>query len=215
MTVEVLAHRGWWESRAEHNSIAALSRALIAGHGIETDLRDRGSAVVVSHDMATPASPQLSELLERYKEAGWQGMLALNVKADGLVDEIERLLRVYGIDRYFLFDMSIPDTLPYLARGLHVYTRRSEFEKRSALDVRSAGVWLDAFEAPFVSDNDLRDALESANSVALVSPELHRKDHLKAWALWKSTIASHVAGEGKPIMICTDFPEEAASFFCR
>ena len=40
MRREVRAHRGWWLTPAEKNSKAAFERALAAGYGIETDVRD-------------------------------------------------------------------------------------------------------------------------------------------------------------------------------
>ena len=48
--IAILAHRGFWTEPAEKNSREALERAFREGFGIETDIRDRNGALVVSHD---------------------------------------------------------------------------------------------------------------------------------------------------------------------
>lgn len=61
--IEILAHRGWWTSREDQNSLDALTRALTAGFGVETDIRDCAGRLVVSHDM--PTAPRLLEAAEK------------------------------------------------------------------------------------------------------------------------------------------------------
>ena len=49
----ILAHRGCWKEESEENkknSLYSLSSALKAGFSIETDIRDFGLDVVISHD---------------------------------------------------------------------------------------------------------------------------------------------------------------------
>lgn len=114
---------------------------------------------------------------------------------------------------YFVFDMSVPDTLGYLNARMPVYTRRSEFETGSILDDRADGFWLDAFEDPHVTVEAIRSGLALGKHVAIVSPELHRKPHLQAWAAWREMWRELSPIARERLMLCTDFPGEAVSFF--
>ena len=38
--MRILAHRGFWNSKEERNSIVAFEKAFQNGFGIETDIRD-------------------------------------------------------------------------------------------------------------------------------------------------------------------------------
>jgi hypothetical protein len=197
------------------NSKVALRRALEAGFGLETDLRDLNGSLVISHDPARLEAIELTfpDLLELYLQIGTGGVLALNVKADGLAPQIKAALEGSKIERYFVFDMSVPDTRAYLSAGMRVFTRRSEYETGSALDEAAVGLWLDAFEASHVPADLLATALDSRLSVALVSPELHHRPHLEAWHKWRDILKErqHVAERA---MICTDRPDIAHQFFC-
>ena len=57
----VLAHRGIFNCEKEKNSQRALSMALVNGFGIETDIRDLGGRIVISHD---PPEHSLESSLE-------------------------------------------------------------------------------------------------------------------------------------------------------
>jgi hypothetical protein len=210
--MEVIAHRGYWLSSAEQNGEIAFRRALLSTYGIETDLRDYCGKVVISHDAASDTSMQFDAFLDIYKSYNSHPILALNVKADGLHAPIAEALKRFHITNYFLFDMSVPDTLSYFAYGLTVFTRRSEFELGSALDGRAAGLWLDSFEQPYVDPNLVRSTLAEGRRIAIVSPELHRRPHERAWTLWRDALMQCKVAQGQ-VLICTDFPDEASRFF--
>lgn len=209
--LDILAHRGWWHRPEEKNSQVALARAFAAGYGVETDLRDCAGEIVVSHDMPQPGAMTFDALLDLYLSYPTRPTLALNVKADGMAAAIAARLTGRGITQYFVFDMSIPDTLGYLAQGMTVYTRHSEYERGSTLDARAAGIWLDAFERPFVAPENLTAVLDRGQIAALVSPELHRKPHEAAWRVWHDTLAARNCDDR--VMLCTDLPDRAEIFF--
>lgn len=206
--MQILAHRGWWRSPSEKNSEGAFRAALSAGYGIETDIRDFDGRLVISHDPARADATGLDDFLTLYLSYPNRGILALNVKSDGLASKLVGSLAARGIQSYFVFDMSVPDSLHYFKLNATVYTRRSEFESESELDQLAAGVWLDSF----TGRNDAKlMALAVAMPLksALVSPELHGRDHRTAWESWLATPGSDHAG----IALCTDFPDEADAFF--
>jgi len=200
----ILAHRGWWHRREERNTFAALSLALEAGYGLETDIRDRDSELVISHDPATRESFPVARLFERYVELGATGILALNIKADGLAAPLALLLGEYGIaaDRAFVFDMSIPDMLGYIRAGIPYYTRQSEYEPQPALLAGAAGIWLDAFQSCWYAPAEIETHLSAGRDVCVVSAELHGRPHEDHWGLLHQ-VESDAAGR---LLVCTDFP---------
>ena len=58
----ILAHRGLWKYYDEKNSVEAITKAIANGYGVETDIRDRSSELVISHDMPLDSAPRLREL---------------------------------------------------------------------------------------------------------------------------------------------------------
>lgn len=206
----VLAHRGWWARPDERNTLGAFERALDAGFGLELDVRDLNGRLVVSHDPPVGEALPFAELLAAFDRFGRPGPLAINIKSDGLQSALAGMLEPFAPHDCFVFDMSVPDTLGYLRTGLPVYTRHSEYEPQPAFLDRAAGVWMDCFENDWIDAEAIRRHTDAGRAVALVSPELHRRPHLGAWASWRP--AADRAG-GPPVMLCTDFPSEARDFF--
>jgi glycerophosphoryl diester phosphodiesterase len=214
--MQILAHRGWWTDPSEKNSESALHRALAAGFGIETDIRDCAGALVISHDMPparTDGMLTVERLLALHAAAPGSPTLALNIKADGLAASLHRLLARHGTTAYFVFDMSVPDTLGYLQMGMTVHTRRSEFETGSALDTRARGLWLDSFESPHAPLSTILEVLESGRHAAVVSPELHRKPYIAFWQALRRLLDAGPSDWSDRLMLCTDYPDDARKLF--
>lgn len=207
----ILAHRGWWDQDIAKNSRQALSRALLQGFGLETDIRDLDGALVISHDPPTRSSDVIpfEWLLDFYASNACTGMLALNVKADGLAALTEEALRRYGVTQYFVFDMSIPDMLSYLRAAMPVYSRVSEYEPEPALAAESSGIWLDNFTGAFPQIETAGRLAVDGKPIALVSPELHRRPHEAFW----TSLRDDGGLDMSSLLLCTDFPQEAAQFF--
>jgi hypothetical protein len=180
-------------------------------------VRDCDGELVISHDMPRRASTEppmtLAQFLDLYTSYPGRPTLALNIKADGLHEPMQAALAARRITSYFVFDMSVPDTLGWLRRGMPVFTRRSEFETGSSLDAKAQGFWLDAFETPYVRGADIAATIKAGKEAAVVSPELHGKPHLEAWAEWRGVLASLTVGERGSVWLCTDFPGEAEAYF--
>jgi len=206
--MDILAHRGFWTDRSEHNSESAFRRAFAKGYGVETDVRDLDGELVISHDPPRRGAMTFAAFLALYLSYDARPCLALNIKADGLQAPLLQALQEAGVDNYFVFDMSVPDSLAYFRAGMPVFTRRSEFEAGSILDQKAKGFWLDAFETPFTPADALKAALALGLTCALVSPELHRRAYAPAWEAWRA-----IAAETTDLMLCTDFPDDAAAFF--
>lgn len=201
--LQILAHRGLWKTPEEKNSLAALALALRQGFGLETDVRDCAGELVISHDPPQKGALPLCTLLEEYRSLGAKGTLALNIKADGLAQPLRLLLAEYGIQNYFVFDMSVPDMLGYARDEMPFFTRHSELETVPALLERSSGIWLDAFQGDWYGAAVIHGHLQAGKQVCVVSPELHRRSKDNVWRLLRQ-----VASPGPSVLCCTDFPEE-------
>lgn len=209
--MQVIAHRGQWFSPEDKNSREALCRAFQAGYGVETDIRDLAGKLVVSHDMPKGDALPLNVMLEDYHRAGGTGTLALNIKSDGLTDALNSLLNEYEIRRYFCFDMSVPDTLPYLRAEMNAAARLSEYEPEGPLSKQASFYWVDNFHNLILDMNLLEDWMHSGKQVCLVSPELHGYGHHAYWKTLASLPKDLLAKD--ELMLCTDFAEQAREYF--
>ena len=206
----VLSHRGYWLKPQERNTLAAFERSFSLGYGTETDIRDHCCKLVISHDMPNSNSLPIEAFFDVHKKYNARLPLALNIKADGLQDELARLLSAYEVSNYFVFDMAVPDGLQYIHKNIRVFTRQSEFETLPAFYEDAEGVWLDEFLDHWISDEIIEKHLSHQKSLCLVSPDLHKRAHKEAWEHYRRLEAR--IGRNR-LMICTDFPEEAQEYF--
>lgn len=209
----IISHRGYWKTATEKNTIEAFSRSFSLGFGTETDIRDYHGELVISHDIADESCITFDNFINIYlnESKGTLQPLALNVKSDGLQSKIKDKLSQFSIENYFLFDMSIPDTLGYLDQGLNTFVRYSEYEPLTALLEQSQGVWLDGFSNNLVNADLLELVLGQGKKVCIVSPELHKRGHLEVWQQYK-TLPERLI-QNNNLILCTDLPENALEFF--
>lgn len=208
--MEVISHRGYWKSKNDKNSITAFRRSFELGFGTETDVRDYNGELVISHDVADSNSMNFDSFLELYIKYNKPSMtLALNIKADGLHNIIFKQLRAFEIENYFVFDMSIPDTIGYLKKGVPFFSRQSEYEKTPAFYDNCCGVWLDSFKGVWFNKELILAHLNNYKKVAIVSSELHKRSTEELWYFIKSN-KLHVK---ESIILCTDVPEKARQYF--
>ena len=203
--VKLLGHRGHWTAPEEKNTLAALARSLNQGHGVETDIRDLDGELVISHDPPRRGVPTLESFLDVYLAAPTRPLLALNIKSDGLQAPLLETLNRRGVTNYFAFDMSLPDTLGYIARGMAVALRLSEYENE--MNLEAPYIWLDAFHGTWYGGADIDRWLAAGYRVCVVSPELHRRPHREIWEILKP-LSGH-----QNLYLCTDLIEEAQQTF--
>jgi hypothetical protein len=203
--MDVLSHRGYWHADAEKNRPVAFERSFALGFGTETDVRDRDGRLVISHDMPGADALPYESYLECLAHAARRPLLqAINIKADGLATALARAMKDC-IHPWFVFDMSLPDTLAQVRAGNPVYLRMSEYETiPPALEPRIRGVWLDAFERCWYDADTIRTLLDRGLHVCVVSPELHKRtDHGELWTLLRPL------RDRAGLSLCTDLPEQA------
>jgi hypothetical protein len=207
--MQVIAHRGYWLKPEEKNTEIAFARALQHGFGIETDFRDSNGKLVISHDVPEYGAYPIDQFIKLFRQMPVDAPIAINVKSDGLYGLVKDLIVRSGVRSYFVFDMSVPDTLGYLSANIPVYTRLSEYEPTPALLNKCKGVWLDAFEREWYDDGIINELLEMNKSIAFVSPELHKRPYIKMWEF----LIDHKLHLNSRVSICTDFPLDAKEFF--
>jgi hypothetical protein len=205
--IQILSHRGFWKLPEEKNTSLSLSRSAECGYGTETDLRDYNGTVVISHDCALETSLSLDSLLTPFNDTGLT--LALNIKSDGLAPLIAKSLSRYKEIKYFVFDMSLPDQVKYLDLGMTVFTGMSDINMHPPLLDHSAGVWLDSFNGDWFGPGLIEGLASKDKFVCVVSPELHRRDHLWQWQMIRDANL-HI---NPRVLLCTDFPDLARNYF--
>ncbi|MFZ5830262.1 MAG: hypothetical protein ACOY3P_09240, partial [Planctomycetota bacterium] len=151
----------------------------------------------------------LTDLIGLIKRSLAQAPLALNVKSDGLHAPVAEILERHNLTGAFVFDMSIPDTVGYWRAEVPFFTRRSEYESNPVLLAPAAGIWLDSFESDWYDPPLVEGYLAQGKCVAVVSPELHGRDHLPMWRAMR-TAGLHRRRE---LLLCTDHPLAAREFF--
>lgn len=204
--MQILAHRGWWHTVDEKNTLVALNRAIDNGYGIETDIRDYDGKLVISHDIATANSPLLSDFLAHYQKVNSRAYLALNIKADGLQKMLLSELEKYHVENYFVFDSSVPELYVYRKMGINYFTRHSEFETKPSMYDEASGVWLDSFNNSWLTYDRVKKHISNNKLVGIISPELHGYDPMNLWKKIKKN-------KNDNILLCTDLVDKAGEYF--
>jgi len=210
--LNIISHRGFWKVPEEQNTQIAFQRSLESGYGIETDIRDIAGELVISHDMPENRDhcQSLDSFLYAYNDI-CKGMidkpaLALNIKSDGMQAAVRNKIIKHNISNYFVFDMSIPQTLAYLDSSLIVFARQSEYEPGPCLLKGISGIWLDQFVRDWCDKQMVLDILNSDLDLCIVSPELHKRDYRSCWLMIKQVLQTN---KNASVSICTDFPDKA------
>ncbi|MBI4845308.1 MAG: hypothetical protein HY810_02355 [Candidatus Omnitrophica bacterium] len=212
--MKIIAHRGLWKKANEKNTPDAFEKALKSGYGIEFDVRDYKKGLVIAHNMADKNSPGLYWVFDRLKkiESFSKVIFAVNIKCDSIEREVLKFLQDYGIIKNsFIFDMSFPATYVFkkYCEKINIAARQSEFEKEPFFYSQVQWLWLDEFEKHWIDNKTIVKHIENGKKVCIVSPELHGRNHEKAWAQYSKLPEKYF----KYMALCTDFPDEAERFF--
>ena len=159
------------------NSIKDLKR-IPNDYGLEVDLRDYGSQLILQHDPFKHGE-NFEEYLKHYNH----GTIILNIKSEGIEFRVIELLTKYKVTKYFFLDCSFP--MIYLlskAGEKNIAIRLSEFEGLDTtlkMQNRINWVWIDCFNH-FSLDRDKYSKIKAAGlKICLVSPELqNQKDKI-------------------------------------
>jgi hypothetical protein len=206
--MNIISHRGYWIDNIEKNTSISFERSFRLGFGTETDIRDYNGNLVISHDIPSGGSISIDDFFNIYNRQS-NRILALNIKSDGLQSILKKKIEEHKIQNYFVFDMSIPDSIGYINNGIKVFSRQSEYEKTPVFYDQVEGIWLDSFNEEWYDYYLIVNHLKQGKKVAIVSSELHGRDQIR---LWKFIKVNNLDNEEK-LILCTDFPELASKYF--
>ena len=208
--MKIISHRGLWNEAHQKNSLPSFLNSFEHNFGTETDLRDCNGDIVISHDVPGEQAVTLRQFLELYSSFESKELpLALNIKADGLQTILLVWVDEFSLSNYFVFDISVPDTLLYRSCGIKYFIRESEYENISPLYSDSEGIWLDCFHSIWYPMEHIERHLDNQKKVCLVSPELHKQDYMGLWEPLKDS-RYHLEDN---LLLCTDHPIIAEKFF--
>lgn len=152
------------------NTVQEL-KELPLEYGVEIDLRDFGSDLILQHDPF-----KTGELFEEYLAHYQHGTMILNIKSERIEFKILELLEQYKITDYFFLDSSFPMIYLLSNNGeSRCAVRYSEYEGLDTV-LSLAGkidwVWVDCF-SKLPLDIKIYQILKNAGfKLCLVSPEL-------------------------------------------
>ena len=157
--MELIAHR--------LNKISEIKK-LSKKYGAEIDLRSSGSKIILHHDPY-----KKGEKLENYLSNNNHGTLILNIKESGIEKDVIKIIKKFGIKKYFLLDVEMPFICTNTKKfNQNVSIRYSEYEPIETVNkfVKNIGwVWIDTFKTLPLS-NVAKKTLNKFNT-CLVCPE--------------------------------------------
>lgn len=167
--------------------------------GVELDLRSEGGKIILQHD-PFKSGENFENLLRKYRH----GLMILNIKTEGIEENVLKLIKKYKVRRYFFLDLSFPAMMRLIRQGeKNIAVRFSELEPLEsclALKGKIRWVWVDCFTKLPLNQRNYA-ALKKNFKLCLVSPELqhHPKEKI---AGFKKQISKF-----KIDAVCTKYPE--------
>ena len=172
--------------------------------GVEVDIRSEGERLIVSHDPFEVGEDFL-QWISLYNH----GTLILNVKEEGLEDELIAIMSTYQIEDFFFLDQSFPFLLKTIKTGeTRCALRVSEYEDiNTALNLagKVQWIWVDCFTY-FPLSRKQAESLQKEGRFKLcfVSPELQgRNDPQDISGFRKEIEMKGIVGDA----VCTKYPD--------
>ena len=162
--IQIIAHRV--------NSSDSLQK--VEEHfGVEIDLRTKNGEIILAHDPFVDGE-SLAKFMANYSHK----MLILNVKEDGLEEQILETLTQFNSPDYFFLDQSLPTLVKSLRIGYNCSMRISEHESPlELLPLQPKWLWIDSFYGNWEHmDSAIKYAKVHQIKTCLVSPELQGRD---------------------------------------
>ena len=96
----------------QHRVNSAIEAKIKKNKFFEIDLRDYNNQIILHHD---PFSK--GENFEHFLKKIKIKFLILNIKSEGIEEEVLRLVKKYNVADYFFLDTSIPFMVKYINKG--------------------------------------------------------------------------------------------------
>ena len=145
-------------------------------YGVEIDLRSKNKNIYLHHDPYVKGE-LFSKWIKYYKHK----LLVLNVKEEGLEDQILKILKKNKIKNYFFHDQTFSSIIKNMHRT-EVSVRYSEYEDLKKINIlfnKIKWLWVDNF-TEINLDKKFYDFLKKQKvKICIVSPELVKKNRIK------------------------------------
>jgi len=182
------------------NTISNLKKTHFK-YGVEVDLRSNNKKIYLHHDPF-----KRGELFEKWIKFYKHKLIVLNVKEEGLVFKIIKILKKNKINNFFFHDQTFSTLIKNMSK-MKVSIRYSEYEELKKMDYlfkKIKWLWLDNFNDFKLSKKFYNYLKRKKVKICLVSPELVKKSRLKEV---KKIILSLKKNKFKLDAVCTKKPE--------
>ncbi len=149
--------------------------------GIEFDVHAYGDKLTIAHDALQKGFP-----FEDFIQLNKDRFLAINVKEEGIEEDIIKAVLDIGKSDFFLFDVCFPQSYRIGKKYKeYIALRTSQLEKPdlSKCSLFSSYLIIDTFDGSFwMNEKDITEAKLLGYKLCFISPELHRPiigDHLE------------------------------------
>ncbi len=160
--MEIIAHR--------RNNLNAL-KSTPNKYGIEIDIRTYAGELIIMHDPFCNGI-KLNDWLKSFNH----GTLILNVKEEGLEENILEIMKNFKINNFFFLDQSFPFLIKTVTNGeKRCAVRYSEYESiNTVLKLKGLidWVWIDFFNKFPLNKETFEILKDNQFKLCIVSPEL-------------------------------------------
>jgi len=166
-------------------------------HGAEIGLRLSYGELVLAHDPYTPGE-KFSDWIQEFDHA----LLILNVKEEGLEENILEELNEKTLGKYFFLDQALPSIIKSIRLKHSVAARISEFERLTwTTELAPSWIWIDCFSGNWdYLDQEFERISKLTIKTCLVSPELQGRSDPSEIKNLKSILNNH---NFLPDAVCT------------
>lgn len=156
------------------NSVQEL-RLIPKHQGVEIDLRLSADGIYLQHDAKSEG-----ELFKEWIEEYCHEIIILNVKEDGLENQILDILKENQIKNFFFLDQPAPSLIRSAAQGTPIAYRTSDLEGLPFIaSAESNWLWIDSFSGDWSHlESAILFAEQAALKTCLVSPELQGRSNI-------------------------------------
>ncbi len=151
------------------NTIRELEK-IPKEYGVEIDLRNEGTNIVLNHDPF-----EKGESFEEYCRNYDHALMLLNVKTEGIEEDVLRIVKENNVKNYFFLDLTFPSIIKLISQGENnIAIRFSEYEpieNALALKGKIKWVWIDTFTKLPITKEIFNKIKESGFKTFLVSPD--------------------------------------------
>ena len=171
--------------------------------GAEIDLRSNNGEIIIHHDPFKEGI-KFVHWLKFYKKQ----FLILNVKEEGLEENLITILNKFKIINYFFLDQSFPFLIKFSRKNFkNSALRFSDYEDINnliKLEQQINWVWIDYFDRFSLNKNNINLIKKLNFKYCLVSPELHGENQIYSKEEVKIKLKEL---EFSPDAVCTKEPE--------